>query len=288
MIDENPTETINILEKQNIKLQDELRNINKKPQGQIAYILFTLGLIFLALALVHTNTISAFIGIALTFWGALLLYIRPTKFIRQEILATSIVEPLMLINRILSELDYQGTPTFISPGTLGSLQNVFLYIPKSGSLQIPKDEDIPGEKIFYDDPPSIKITPSGFQLSKLLEADLRTNFNSVDMEYLNNNLGKAIVDGFELTKSFEMEYDTSSVQVTMKETIFDELIDLLNKEKNPVLVGDPITSAIACILALMTRNPVKIASLEYDKTSKTLNVAYEIAEHAKQHTIVKI
>lgn len=281
MIDENPIETINILEKQNIKLQDELRNIKGKPQGQISYILFTLGLIFLALAFVHTHAISAFIGIALTFWGALLLYIRPTKFIRQEILATSIVEPLIHINRILNELDYQGTPTYISPGTLGSLQTVFLYIPKSGSLQKPNDEDIPGEKIFYDDPALIKITPSGFQLSKLLEADLHTNFNSVNMEYLNNNLGKAIVNGYELTKSFDMEYDTSSVQVTMKETIFDELIDLLNKEKTPIPVRDPITSAIACILALVTRNPVKITSLEHDKTSKTLTVAYEIAEHTE-------
>jgi|GEM_PF-5669042 len=59
------------LERRNRELQVELRKLKRKHGGKIGYLLLILGFTLFALAVLYSHNVSAFIGIALTFWGAL-------------------------------------------------------------------------------------------------------------------------------------------------------------------------------------------------------------------------
>jgi len=273
---EGLVEKLEQLEQQKKELQEDLRRLKRKPRGIVGYPLFLLGLFMIVLAVVYSHNVSAFIGIALTFWGALLLYIRPTRFIRKEILNSSVVQPLNNIDKMLDELGFNGTPRYISPGTIRGLRGATVYITKSDSSEMPSDEHLTQEEIFMTNPSAIKLEPPGLGLSRLLENELKTNFSTVDLEYLQYNLEKALVEGLEIAEAFEMEVSESTVRVEIRGSIFDEIIEELDELYTYRRIGDPLTSAIACILARSTRSPIIIENLEREPKKKSTEIKFKI------------
>ena len=263
------------LEKDKQELLKQIRKLKRKPEGRIGYLLLTIGIILLALATYYSNNVSAFIGIALTFWGALLLYIRPTRFIRKEILDAT-TKPLESYNRLIEELGYEGTPQHISPSTLWGLRNTVIYIPKSDNTPKPTDEQLSNNEALIENPQAIKITPPGQNLSRLIEDELKTNFSTVDLEYLQYNLEKALVEGLEIAEAFQMEPMESTVHTEIKGAIFYEAIREQIESKIPHQTGDPLNSAIACIIARSTRKPVVIENIQIDPKNKTIKTDYKI------------
>jgi hypothetical protein len=260
------------------ELQSELRKIKRRTVWWAGYLLLFLGLVLIVLAIVYTHNLASFIGISLTFWGALLLYIRQTDLIRKEILESVVVKPLKQIHKMLDELEYNGTPRYVSPSTLLGLETVNVYIPKSNNYSKPSDDQIAQEETFINNPPAMKLTPPGLDLSMLLQDDLKTDFSAVDLKYLQDNLEKALVEGFQLAEAFQMEVSDSTVQVTIKGTIFDKIIEELNDLESNRHLGDPLSSAIACILARSTRQNIIIEEIQRDKKEDTLKITYKIED----------
>ena len=283
MKDREPIGKLKQLEQQKTELQAELRRLKRKPEGKIGYLLLFLGLILFVLAVVYSHNVSAFIGIALTFWGAILFYIRPTQFIRKEILAPTVIEPLKYIYKLLDELEFKGIPTYISPGTLRDIRSATVYIPKSNLAPTPTDKELINDEAIIEIPPAIKLTPPGLGLSKLLEKELKTNFSTIDLQYIQYNLEKALVEGLEIAEAFEMEVAESSVRVDIKGTIFDEIIEELNEIDTHRHIGDPLSSAIACILARSTRRPIIIEKIEREPKKKSIKVIFKIEDSAVEN-----
>jgi len=277
MEQEDLLKKIEKLEKDKEELLTEISNLKKKPEGKIGTILLSLGIILLALAIIYSHNVSAFIGIALTFWGALFLYIRPIKFVRKEILDTTI-ESIETYHKLIEELGYEGRPQYISPSTLWGLRNSVLYISKSKNAPMPTDETLSSDETIIDNPEAIKLTPSGQSLSRLIEDELKTNFSTVDLEYLQNNLEKALVEGLEIAEAFHMELRESIVHVEIKGAIFYEAIKEQSESTKIRQIGDPINSAIACILTRSTRKPVVIENIQTESGERTIKTDFKLLE----------
>ena len=265
------------LERDKQELLRELRRLKRKPEGRIGYLLLALGLTLLALAVYYSHNVSAFIGIALTFWGALLLYIRPTRFIRKEILDTT-TEPLKTYHKLIEELGYEGTPQHISPSTLWGLKNTVIYIPKTDNTPKPTDEQLSSDETLIDNPQALKLTPPGQNLSRLIEEELKTNFSTVNLQYLQYNLEKALVEGLEIAEAFQMDPSESTVHVEMKGSIFYDTIQKQIESKKQQQIGDPLNSAIACILARSTRKPVIIKNIQTEPRERTIKTDFKLLE----------
>lgn len=130
------------LEKQVESLKSELWKVKRKPSGTIGYILLFLSGIMLAIAVVLSNYISSLIGIALLFWGTILLYIRPTKYIKKEILDASSVEPIKQMFELTSRLGFNGRPFYISQRTSKGVHDVDLVVPKNQPIELINEADI--------------------------------------------------------------------------------------------------------------------------------------------------
>ena len=264
------------LERDKQELLRELRRLKRKPEGRIGYFLLALGFTLLALAVYFTHNVSAFIGIAITFWGALLLYIRPSKFIKKEILDT-IIQPLEIYHKLIEELGYEGTPKHISPRTLWGLKNTVIYIPKTDDTLEPTDEQLSADNTIIDNQ-ALKLTPPGQNLSRLIEEELKTNFSTVNLEYLQKNFEKALVEGLEIAEAFQMEPSESTVHVELKGSIFYDTIKKQIESKKTLQIGDPLNSAIACIFARSTRRPVVIANIQAEPRERTIKTDFRLLE----------
>jgi len=267
------------LEREKQELLKQLRKFKRKPEGRIGYLLLALGFTLFALAVYYSHNVSAFIGIALTFWGALLLYIRPIKFIRKEILDTT-TEHIENYSKLIEELGYKGTPIYISPSTLWGLRNTVIYIPRSDSTPKPTDEQLSVDEIIINNLQALKLTPPGQSLSRLIEEELKTNFSTVDIEYLQYNLEKALVEGLEIAETFRIEPRESMVHVEIKEAIFYETIQKNFESMKLQQIGDPLNSAIACILARSTKKAVVIENVQTKPGVRTIKTDFKLLERS--------
>ena len=68
----------------------------------IAAGMLMLGLVFLALSAFYNSCVSSFVGLGLTFWGALLLYVTPTKHVNLELLNATLKPALLNTEEMLA------------------------------------------------------------------------------------------------------------------------------------------------------------------------------------------
>jgi hypothetical protein len=186
MNDDESKKKISILESKIEKLEDKLKKYEGKPLSTIAYIIINIGLILASLSILHTHQIAAIIGIALTFWGSLLLYIRPTGYVRKEII-DSISLDLFKRHRsaLTQENGFMYILRYISPKSLHDSKNVVLYIEKLEASLPQESQNLPDKSIG-----SISFRPLGLELSRLLEKELNTNLLLLNLENLSQSLGK--------------------------------------------------------------------------------------------------
>ena len=177
---------------------------------------------------------------------------------------------------LIDELDYRGTPKYISPGTLESIHDVKLIIPKSDTLQLAYDDMIFTDKMLHDDPPVIVLTPPGFHISKLIEKEFHTNLSFANIEHIKNNIEKVLVEGLEITRSLKINSYDDFIEVNAKGNIFYDIISKMQGQKRYKQIGDPFSSAIACVLALVTRKIIVIKEIDTNQATNDIKIIYEL------------
>jgi hypothetical protein len=136
-----------------------------------------------------------------------------------------------------------------------------VYIPSKNDKALPKLEEISEEKLFSENPEGLFITPHGLALSKLFEKELGTSFTKTDINYIQNNLPKLLIEDLEIAEDVEIEAEETR-----------------KLPKTHEALGCPLTSAIACALAKTTGKPITIEKEEQVEDGKTTKIQYRILE----------
>lgn len=157
-------------------LTEELWKYKRKPSGIIGYILLSFGIISLILSIPYASSILAFIGLGLTFWGALLLYLKPTKLVKADLLDSTAISSLKTINHIISNSNSKGKAIYLPTKYLKNIKGATVFIPSKRETVLPSTEEIAKEEIFLENPNGICITPPGLALTNLFKKELKTNF----------------------------------------------------------------------------------------------------------------
>lgn len=248
----------------------------------VSRFLLTLGLMTLAFSIIYTSPILAFIGLGLTFWGALAFYITQEKHVKQTLLDSTITSSLANLDQILTELKYQGKAIYLPPKYHKDFETTKIFIPKNKNTKLPTPEEIQREedKIFLENPQAALITPPGLSLSKLFEKTLGTTFTKMDLEHLQQNLPKLLIEDLEIAEDLEIETKPSkTLHVKITNSIYKDTHGQINKRSHIWdTIGCPLCSAIACAIAKASGNPVAIEKIERTEDSKITEAYYRIIE----------
>jgi len=265
----------------------------------ISLFILALGLITLAISIIYTSSILAFIGLGLTFWGALTLYVATEEYVKQTLLDSSILPSLVNLNHILTELKYKGKAIYLPPKYLKDFKTSKVYIPKNKKANLPTAEEIrkKDDKTFLKNPEAALIIPPGFSLLKLLEKTLGMSFTKVRLKHLQRYLSKLFIEDLEIAEKLEIQ--TKPTGADQKEADSISLIQLKNntiqvkitnsiykclcKEAQKLThicgsIGCPLCSAIACAIAKASAKPVTIEKTESTEDGKVIEVFYRIIE----------
>lgn len=248
----------------------------------VGLLLTCLGAAALVISIIYASQIQAFIGLGLIFWGIIIMYIQSEEYVKQSVMNAATRSSLTTINHILRALEYKGKAIYLPPKYLKDPLTNKVYIPKEkdGKLPTPEQIQLQENKIFVENPKGIQITPPGDELAKLFERILETNFTRIDLNYLEENLPKLLIENLELVQNFEIEAKNNKILVKIENGRHFKLLE--ENENLDNNIGCPIASAIACALTKALGKPITIQSQQATKDSKKVQIEFQIV---KEETI---
>lgn len=261
------------LEKSNLRAKSVKKRIQSSTLA--GYTMITTGILSLVISIYFASTILVFIGLGLTFWGALLLFIRPQKYVRSVLMDSTALSSLRTIDRVMTDLGYLEKGIYI-PG--GNPERAVVFVPSEPFGRIPKANEIE-DQTFIKDPKGIAMVPPGLSLALLIEKQLGVDLGKCSLETLSERLPKLLIEDLEMAQNFEMHVKGDEVRFKFDESIYSDFCHKLSSSTRICAgLGCPICSAMACVLAISTGRPV---SFEGDKNSadgKSLESTYRLLE----------
>jgi len=259
------TEKIRQLQAEVEDLKSELRKRRRLSSGKIGIVLLIPGGLSLALSILENSQILAFIGLGLTFWGALFLLIRPVRYVESSLLDSTAVSAYSTIDRIVSDLEYEGKSYYIPPYPkevylpehLKGLKDMIVFVSADGGNGMPSIEELAESKFLLKNPKGICVAPPGLGLLKHFEKELRTDSAKVDITELCDSLPRIILEHYPLAREIDMKPETNQIHLRVVDSVYTDLY--VEKDLKSVhLLGCPLVSAIACIIAKATGKIVTI------------------------------
>jgi hypothetical protein len=278
--------TVETLQKENEALKREILKSKKPPSGKIGFLLIVFGALALAGSVVSSSTTLAFIGLGLTFWGALFFFARPVKFVRSVLPESTAIATYTMIDRILHHLNYKGKAIYIPPYPkeaylpeyLKGLKEMILFIPAEETIAMPTIEEMATKQFLLKNPKGICITPPGYGLMSLFEEELRTSFTQIDLENFHSSLPTVIINNLELAKNLEINLENGLTHVKITDWIYKDLYSRKHNFKSIYHIGCPLASAIACALAKVTGKLVRIEKTVVHSELQEVEIWYQTIE----------
>ncbi|MCW4015796.1 MAG: hypothetical protein NWF06_05450 [Candidatus Bathyarchaeota archaeon] len=253
------------------------------PSHKIGVLLLIFGALLLLYSIILASTILTLIGLSLTFWGVLFLFVRPTSFVRADILDSTVLSFYKTIDRALDDLHYTGNSVHIPPYPkeaylpehLKGLKELVVFISANDTVSMPAIEELVKSQFLVKNPEGLCITPPGSELLSIFETELKMSFTKIDRESLYDSLQRLIVDTLELAADFEIEPENDSIHVKITHSVYRNLYSKERMLKSVHVIGCPLTSAIACALATTIGKPVTIIKSNVTPDLKTVDIWYQ-------------
>lgn len=243
----------------------------------VSLFLLASGIFALAFSVVYASSMLAFVGLGLTLWGALLLYIAPSKQVPLELLNATATPNLTNIEKIMAAYDVEEKGIYLPPKHLENGGSSIVYIPSKEDLTVPNPEELDEEKLHSENPNGLLLSPPGIALSKFFEKTLGKSFARTNLNYLQDTLPKLLVEDLEIAEHVDLRTEDNTVTVEVTNNIFTEICRETRKlPKTYKALGCPLSSAIACVLAKATGKPVIIQSNDLSADGRTIKTSYRV------------
>ena len=248
-------------------------------------ILFFSGVIVLALSVNFDSSILAFVGLGLVFWGAILFYARPSKYVKENLLLKTTSPSLVSLNQIIMELGYKGKGVYLPPKYLRDLESSKVFINAQRNLKLPSDEQIQNEdKVFLKNPEGMLVTPPGLELARLFEETLGTSFTKEDLKSIEQNMPRLLVEDLEIAQNVQIETVNNIVHFKIENSIYKNMCHGAKNLANICnTLGCPLCSAIACALAKATGKPVIIEKNQISEGGQIIDIEYRLLDETVEN-----
>ena len=246
--------------------------------------LFT-GVALFAISYLLNSQIFVFIGLGLTFWGALFLLITPSLFVEGKLMVNTISSSYATDERIIRDLNCKGKAFHIPPYPsrsylpehLKGLREMVVFVPKDAkTLKSPSLDELAEGKFLIHKPKGISLTPPGLGLLSSIENRTKVDFTKLSLVETGKALPKAILENYSLAKEIELTVKPNDVYIKVQGSLYRSLYADKSFAYSMPLLGCPIISSVACALAKSSGKPVNIEKISYAEDLSTIEAQYRI------------
>ena len=259
------------LEMERDQLKMESWKTRATPSRLTFAALLALGAVSLLGSIAYTSTILAFIGLGLSFYGMLFLFIRPAKYIESETLESTL-SPIKTLDLLLTQLGYRGREIYLPTGN-----GVILFVPEGDGGQLPMKLVVPENlQTPTNFSQGVMLSPPGLALTRIIERGLAADLSIRGLGYLEDKLPKILTESPQMVKNMQMQVEGNLVRFRFNGSVY---CDQLRNETGKCSRGCPLCSALACILVRATGLPVVLED-ESKIRHDTFESTYRILEEA--------
>jgi hypothetical protein len=235
-----------------------MKPVNKKSNTalQFAGVFLGAGVLLLAFSVFMDLQVAAFIGLGLTFWGAVLALTRNGRYVESSLLDYTARTNYSTIDRMLNDLKYSGNGYYIPaypqdvalPEYLKNLKEPVVYISERFDGKPSIDELVSG-KFISAQTRGVFITPPGAGIMAQVERQLKLDLSKISLAELAELLPKTLTETFNLAKNAAMTLSPNGATFKATGILYESFYNPDSKPKSVALLGCPVVSAVASALA---------------------------------------
>jgi hypothetical protein len=266
-------EIIRELEGENESLRRQLCRNSRLPSAVMCYLMILVGAFSLVFSIVLSSTVLVFIGLGLAFWGALLRFIRPQKLVRPDLMDSTALSSLEAVDYFIGRLGYAEKGIYLPRN--GNPANAVVFLPSEPLEEIPSHEEMEKRILAKK---GLVLIPPGLALADLIQHELGEKFNQSSLEKLRERLRKVLIEDLEIVDDFDMQIDGSTISMKLVGSIHTDFCKKLKNKRICSMLGCPLCSAMACLLAQTTGKPVLFKGDERTAGARILESKYDILD----------
>ncbi len=253
---------------------------------KIGVLFIVVGVLFIGLSIYLSLQIFAFIGLSLTFWGALFLLITPVRYVEGSLLQSTVLPSYSTVDRIVKDFNLRGEAYYIPPYPrdvylpehLGGLKEMVVFISaESGDNPKPSIEGMAEGKFSIANPKGVFVNPPGPGLLGQLEQRRKVDFTKMPISEICEVLPSFLLGDLSLAKEMTLSAKENEVTLRVGDSIYKGMYGGESKPKSLNLLGCPIVSAIACAIAKSSGKFVSIQKLRVSSDGTTIEAVLQIA-----------
>jgi len=249
----------------------ELRQ-ERRPTTVVGFFLLGIGMIALVAAVVFASTISAFIGLGLTFWGMLGFFIEPEKYVKSDLMNATAISSLRTVDKMMQVMGYGEKGVYIQAG---DSDKAVVFVPSEPFSMIPERSDVE-DKTFLSNPSGMLVPPPGLALATLIENKLGFKVKRCGLEALLDALPKVLVEDLQIVKDVEIEVTKDTVRFKLYDSIYADFCSEVRETSRRCGLGCPMCSALATILTIATGKPILYEEDKMSDDHKITESVYQL------------
>jgi hypothetical protein len=275
-------EAVKQLEAEVENLRTKLAEEKRIPSGKIGLTFAIAGALSLILSIIDSSTILAFVGLGLSLWAVLFLFVQPARYVEENILDYTTIPSYMTIDRIMKDLNCKGRAYYVPPypeGTyapehLKGLKEAVVFIAAEEGIEIPSIDEMAKNKFLLEHPKGICLAAPGLSLLTQFEKELKMDISRVAIGELCNVLPTLIQENFRLAKEIKITLGDDEALLQMSDSVYGRLYSPKEKLQSIHVLGCPLVSAVACAISKSTGKIVTIFKDNIGPDGRKIEVLY--------------
>jgi len=262
------------------------RRIEGSGSSKISVLFLISGILSLAFSVYSEYQILALIGLGLTFWGALFILLKPSKLVEGSLLYNASVSTYLTVDRIVDDFSYKGKGYYLPPypqdvylpDYLKGLKASVVFVSAKNDSELPSIEEIAKGKFLSKSQKGVLLTPPGLGILTQIEEKIRVDVTKLKLGELCEVLPTFMIQDLNLGKAMEMDLNGDQVHLKMFDSLYKNLYSLRSNFKSVAILGCPIASAVACVLAKNSGRTVKLQKHRVSPDGLAIEVWYNIVQ----------
>jgi hypothetical protein len=223
---------------------------------RIAIVFLVLGIVSLVASIPFGSQVAAFVGLGLTFWGAIFALARSGKYVESSLLDGTAKSGYLTIERLINDLKFNPQGYYIPaypkdvvlPDYLKNLKEPVVYISENFDGK-PSVDELAAGKFLSSKTQGIFVTSPGSGILAQIEKQMKMDISKVNLEELTEFLPKYLSEILNLAKTAEMTLLPNGASFKASGILYQSFYKTENTLKSVRVLGCPVVSTVASALA---------------------------------------
>ena len=261
----------------NSKHNKKLRKALRRGTIRLGLGVTSIGAGCLIISYLSSSVIVTFIGLGLTLWGLLLLYISQPRSIPRKVFDVVYFSMLKSIDAIADGLYHGDSVIHFYHANRNGLAQGYIYFTHKPNGAVRNYVQLNSQEISQNDLDGTFILSPSQGLLDLFEKELNVNLAKIDFPFLERTLPDMLVEELKLVDYFLIEAnddDTFAIRFSGEPSV--HLCRLINeKSKIGYRIGCPICGMLALALSKSTGRPIRIKQTITEGDGSNIRTVYE-------------